>query len=247
MTMTTDSTADAPEASHARQREGREARLKYLVALAGPLLLAAGYLWGVIYHSVRVQQWGFHSYAPALSTPDVYVQAFWALSSVFKRWTAWLAEMPWANIVVMVMMVLVAGLGLAWWKHSRTAARTPAVTMDANQRAADAWSWPWLGLSYGVRVLAFMPMSFLVLSMLSIVALSPPYFAAEADAKRAWVDLSFTEWDQATWTTDTGEKRSGYVHSCSIEECALLDAEGFAYVVPRDRVGARTNRSAFAP
>lgn len=217
-----------------------DSKMKTALVIGGPVLLAVGYLWGVVYHDVRMGVWGFRSYAISLSPQDVYIQAFLAAMSVLHRPVEWLNALPlWLSLVVLFVTVAVGCL-IGWLSMSprllrwrdRWRARIPT-------QLPERWQRTLMGGAQALGTVLFWPVVLLMTSVLAAFAIAPPYFAARADASRDWDDRAFEKWDQATWITSEGEKRIGYVHSCSDAECALLDSEGDPYTVARDQVGDR--------
>lgn len=223
----------------------RESRLKYAVAIGGPFVLAIGYLWGVVYHSIRTEAWGFRSYSPDLSTPDVYVQAFLAFSSVVRHPWAWLESLSFWIVIAVVLVTVAIGCFGAWVKPSPRMGRFRAWLLAWARRMAVHPGFRIV--EGGVNALASLlvvPGLLLMLSVGLAMLITPPYLAAHADARRAWQDRAFQHWDRVTWSDDDGQKRSGFVHSCMSDDCALLDESGQAFVVARDKVGSRSNQAA---
>lgn len=219
-------------------------RLRAIIALVGPFALALGYLWGVIYQDVRMEAWGFHSYAVPLAPAEVYVQAFLAISSMAQRPVEWLSGFPlWSMAATVVGVLLLGGLvgGLVstqWWRQVRARRRSTSSPKPPHPAL--------IGALTGLWALLIIPLMLSLLSAVVVSIVAPPLYAARADAERAWKQRSFEKWDKATWTSSDGQQLTGYVHSCMGDVCALLTADGRAHIVARERVGDRTNRSTYS-
>lgn len=218
--------------------------------IAAPLALGLAYLWGAVYYDTRMSEWGFRSHTFKLSVYETYVQTVIAAMSVVGRPAAYFNAVPTWSIVTVVLITLALGGGIGWLVHShksrvvsrqrRRAARSP--------RAA-SWRSVVTGALSAFAAVAAIPYAIAAVGLLLVIGVAPPLFAARGDALRDWNNRTFELWNQATWTTDTGDRRRGYVHSCSERECALLDIEGRAYLLPIERVGDRSGgkRSPAAP
>lgn len=213
------------------------------LALMAPLLLAVGYLWGVIYRDTRVESWGFHSYAMSMSPQEVYIQAFNAGESVLRWPREWVDATPrWIIYFVLTPGVLVIALlgstrfgdAIVRWRD-RWRERPRRVISERARRAAQ-WGFHALG------VILFWPILLYGSGAVMVFLIAPPLYAAKADAARGWEMADYKKWDTAVWTTSDGEKREGFVYGCNDVDCAILQGDGQAYVVPRGQVSERKGR-----
>jgi hypothetical protein len=95
-----------------------DSKTKMALAIAGPVLLAVAYLWGVVYHDVRMAGWGFGSFAVSLSPQEVYMQAFVAAMSVIRRPMDWLNALPLSLSLAFMAGTMVVGGFVGWLSMS---------------------------------------------------------------------------------------------------------------------------------
>lgn len=213
-------------------------------AIAGSVLLLMAYLWGDAYGDLRIDGWGWGSYDPKPDPPDVYVQAFHAGFGFIRLPMDWFNTVPFWTALAVLLGVFLVGAGLGWLSLSRgllawrkrILAKLP-LTMSARWHRAMTWGVSALG------AVLFWPAVLTLLVAVLFLAIAPPYLAAKADAARAWKEEHYKKWDQATWTTDSGEKRQVWVHSCNEGFCAILDENRDPFTVSEERVGDRKGRS----
>jgi hypothetical protein len=207
--------------------------------IVGSIVLAVGYLWGVVFSETRMQGWGFRSYPVSYAPQEVYMQAFQAVISAIRLPMDWLNATPfWMALGVLLGAIVIGGLfGLlslsARLQAGRSWLRAKLPNLNARGRRVAEGSLAGLGM------LMFWPFVLFALMVVIIFLIAPPYFAARAEAERGWKERAYEKWDRTTWTTSDGKTHEGFVHSCSDNECAILDASQHAVVVARERVGDR--------
>lgn len=205
-------------------------------SVAAPVLLVMAYLWGVVYTDTRLIEWGFRSYDQQLSPPELYIKAFWAGIGMVTYPLDWINSLSFATVMTTLASLFAVGVagGLltssSRWKAWRQRKSAPAPLPERWRHV--------MGSGIGTVVaVAVWPVVLIMLSVVMFFALGPPFLVAKADAAREWENKEYEAWNRATWTTDAGDKRRVYVHSCVDGTCAILDEAGDAYVVARERVG----------
>jgi hypothetical protein len=215
-------------------------RLTFLLTFP-PALLAAAYVWGTVYYQTLLAEWGLNADDFPLSPPQIYLRAFWVAVDVVTAPFSWLEQSfpGWARWATLCLAPL--AFGLAWLSTRSWARRAYAWLTDrdaAKRRAAGIPEVVRRGIALFVAFVGGLAAPLLLslcLSVIGILLIGPPLWAAKDHANKVWQNKEYRQWREVSWKDDAGATQTGFEIRCSERLCGVLQNEK-TLIVPAGQI-----------
>lgn len=202
-------------------------RSTVVTALVPIIFYGVAFTWGTVYHQTRLEIWGLPTSLFPLSSQMTYLEAVMPASTAATAPVTWADAVfgSWLSLLIvaiisatMLASYLYTGSRLETWLETRRAA-LPRELSSTEKRMIRWASWPFLIIT-GPLALS------LAVTLILLLLIAPPYFAARHDGERAWLQQEYLTWPEVTWADENGQLRKGYLARCSSPWCGIVTAEG---------------------